>query len=131
MPKKKPLLPTKLSDAKVIPWQELVPNSVLPLEKGAKAGVIVDRQGIPRMFVFDTAALLEVLSTIDEQLADRLSAEDYHSKEVNPTGWLIDEIEGKLPLDKQYIQSLKDAITEAKQTGWIPLETIERELHFT
>lgn len=131
MSKKKRLLPAKLSDAKVIPWEKLVPDSVLPLEEGAKAGVVVDRQGTPRMFVFETGALLDVLSAIDDALADRLSGEDYHSKEINPAGWLIDEIESKLPLDKQYVQSLKEAIAEAKQAGWIPLEKIEQELNLT
>ena len=125
---KRRYLPTKLSNAKLVSWNKIAPKSVFPLEKGSKAGVIVDRKGTPRLFVFDTFALLDVLSAIDEPLVDRLSDEAYASKKVNPAGWLIDEIESKLPLKPEYIQSLKDAIAEADQKGWIPAEKIEREL---
>lgn len=62
MPKKKRILPANLSNARILPWHKLVPASVLPLEKGAKAGVVVNREGTPRMFVFETHALLDVLS---------------------------------------------------------------------
>lgn len=127
---KKKLLPAKLSsDAKLISWDRIAPQSVFPLEKGSRAGVVVDKSGAPQLFIFDTFALLDVLSEIDEELVDTLSSAEYHSKKVNPAGWLIDKIETKLPLDAEYIKSLKDAITEAKKKGWIPFEKIERELH--
>lgn len=109
-------------------WTKFAPKSVFPLGKGSRAGVIVDRAGTPRMFVFDTFALLDVLSEIDERLVDELSDEAYASKEKNPAGWLIGEIESKLPLKGEYIQSLKSAIAEAERKGWIPFEKIEREL---
>lgn len=126
---KKKLLPAKLADVKLVSWSKVAPKSVFPLEKGSRAGVIFDKAGTPRVFVFDTFALLDILSTIDERLVDRLSDKEYHSKEVNPAGWLIDEIETKLPLKTEYIQSLKDAIAEADKKGWIPAEKIERELN--
>lgn len=128
MRNKKKSLSVKLSNAKLVSWNKIAPKSVFPLEKGSKAGVVLDREGAPRLFVFDTFALLDVLSAIDEQLVDRLSDKEYHSKEVNPAGWLIDEVESKLPLRPEYIQSLKDAIAEADKKGWIPFEKIEREL---
>ena len=107
---KKKLLPTKLSDVKLVSWEKVSPKSVFPLEKGSRAGVVLDRKGAPQLFIFDTFALLDVLSRIDEALVDRISHEEYHSKSVNPAGWLIDDIESKLPLSDEYIQSLKDAI---------------------
>lgn len=109
-------------------WTKFAPKSVFPLEKGSRAGVVVDREGKPQLFVFDTSALLDVLSEIDERLVDELSHEAYASKEKNPAGWLIGEIESKLPLSDEYIQSLKSAIAEAERKGWIPFEKIEREL---
>lgn len=125
---KKKLLPIKISDAKLVSWERLSPKSVFPLERGSRAGVVVDREDNPQLFIFDTSALLDVLSRIDEALVDRLSPREYHSKAVNPAGWLIDEIEEKLPLKPEYIQSLKDAIDEAKKKGWVPFKKIEREL---
>lgn len=125
---KKKSLPVKITDAKLITWENISPKSVFPLERGSRAGVVVNRKGEPQLFVFDTFALLDVLSRIDETLVDRLSHEEYHSKSVNPAGWLVDEIEAKLPLKPEYIQSLKDAIDEANKKGWVPFEKIEREL---
>jgi len=125
---KKKLLPAKISDAKLVSWERVSPKSVFPLERGSRAGVVVDRKGKPQLFIFDTSALLDVLSRIDEALVDRLRSDEYHSKQVNPAGWLIDEIEAKLPLKPEYIQSLKDAIDEANKKGWVPFEKIEREL---
>lgn len=89
----------------------------------------MDKGGIPRLFVFDTSALLDLLSAIDERLVDRLADAEYHSKAANPAGWLIDEIEATLPVSHEYVQSLKEAIAEAKRKGWIPLETIEHALN--
>lgn len=126
---KNKLLPAKLSNAKLISWDRVAPKSVFPLGRGSRAGVVVDKNGAPQLFVFDTFALLDVLSEIDERLVDKLSSAEYHSKAVNPAGWLIDKIETKLPLDTEYIQSLKDAIAEAKKNGWVPFEKIERELN--
>src|SRR3990167_5123691 len=80
-------------------WAKFAPKSVFPLEKSSRAGVVVE-----------------------------LSDEAYASKEKNPAGWLIGEIESKLPLSSEYIQSLKSAVAEAERKGWIPFEKIEREL---
>ena len=126
--RRKKSVPARVADAKLIRWERVVPQSAFPLEEGSHAGVVVDRAGVPRVFVFDTAALLDVLSTVDERLVDRLSDEAYHSKDANPAGWLIDELEAKLPVSDEYVQSLKEAIAEAKRTGWVPFEAIERAL---
>lgn len=86
------------------------------------------KDGRPQMFVFDTRALLDLLSTVDDQLADKLSDEDYHSKEVNPSGWLIDEIEARMPVSDDFARTLKDAIEEAEEKGWVPFDQVKREL---
>src|SRR3989344_7475566 len=109
-------------------WTKFAPKSVFPLSKGSRAGVVVDREGTPRLFVFDTFALLDVLSEIDEKLVDTLSHEAYASKETNPAGWLIDELESKLPLSEAYADKLRDALKEAEEKGWVPLSKIEHEL---
>jgi len=121
-------LPAKLTSAKLVPWKKVVPLSVFKLEKGSKAGVVLDKDGIPRLFIFDTFALLDVLSAIDEAIADKLPHKDYYSRKFNPAGWLIDELEAKLPLNPKYIDTLRKAISEAEKRGWIPFEKIKAEL---
>lgn len=116
------------SDAKLVSWRHIVPKSVFPLEKGSQAGVVLDHTGVPRYFVFNTDALLDVLSAIDESLFEHLSSEAYYSKTVNPAGWLIDKLEGQLPVSEGYVESLKSAIDEAQKKGWIPFKQIESEL---
>lgn len=124
---KKKLLPAKLSDARLVSWKRLAPKSVFPLDKGSRAGVVLDRDGAPQLFIFDTFALLDVLSKIDEALVDRLTSEEYHSKSVNPAGWLIDEIESRLPVNPKYANALLKGIEEAKRKGFIPFEKIKAE----
>ena len=120
----------KVSDAKAISWEHIVPQSVFPLEKGSRAGAILDQQGTPRYFVFDTRALLDVLSVVDEALSDRLSSEEYYSKTANPAGWLIDHLEARLPVSRSYVSSLKSAIGEAQKKGWIPFKKIKSAMQF-
>lgn len=125
---KKKYLPVKLSSAKLVSWKKIIPSSVIPIEKDSKAGIVVDAQGKPHLFIFDTFAFLDLLSTIDERLVDHLSPKLYYSKEGNPAGWLIDEIEAKLPVSSKYITSLKQAIKEAQKKGWVSFGKIEQEL---
>lgn len=128
MTKSQSLLPNKLKDAKLVPWQKVAPLSVFKLKKSSRAGVVLDANGTPHLFIFDTLALLDILSEIDEKLVDRLPVSEYHSKSVNPAGWLIDELESRLPLNPKYIRSLKDAIDEANKKGWVPFSKIQKEL---
>ena len=131
MRRKKKAVTVRVSNARLVMWEQVVPKSVFPMARGSRAGVVVDRDGVPRVFVFTTEALLDVLSAIDERLVDRLPDTEYHSKTANPAGWLIDELEAKLPVSAEYIQSLKEAIAEAKREGWIPFEAVERTLKLT
>ena len=125
--KKKSLIIKNLSGTKLISW----PNSILSkmkIKNDSRAGIIVDKNGTPQLFIFDTPAFLDVLSTIDESLVDRLSDSEYHSKSANPAGWLIDEIESKLPPNPQFVQSIKDALKEAENKGWISFTSIKKNL---
>ena len=124
----KKFLPTKIKNAKLAPWEKLASKSVFKLEKDSRAGVVLDKQGAPRIFIFDTNAFLDVLSEIDEKLVDKLSDAEYASKSVNPAGWLIDEIESKLPLNQDFVTSLRNSIDEAKKKGWVPFSKIQADL---
>ena len=112
----------------MVPWKKVVPLDVFKIKKGSRAGVVLDAKGTPQLFVFDTFALLDILSEIDEKLVDRLSIPDYHSKSINPAGWLIDELESHLPLNPLYIKSLKKAIDEADKKGWVSFSKIQKSL---
>ena len=79
----------KLKDAKLVAWTKSA-LAKFKLHKDSHAGIIVDKNGVPQLFIFDTLGFLDVLSSIDETLVDRLSDEEYHSKTANPAGWLID-----------------------------------------
>ena len=128
MAKGKDLIPAKLEGAKLVPWKKVAPLSVFELSEGSRAGVVLDSDSVPQLFIFDTFALLDILSAVDEALVDELPSEDYHSRAVNPAGWLVDEIESKLPLNPKYVDSLKDALDEANEKGWVPFSTIRAEL---
>ncbi len=114
----------RVSNVKHVSWARLVPKSVIPMTKGSRARVVLDRAGVPIVFVFDTAALLDLLSAIDERLVDRLPDDAYHSKEANPAGWLIDELESRLPLKTACIQSLK----ASRKSGRISSNEVKRRL---
>ena len=127
--KRSGLMVKKLKGAKLVAWTKSI-LSKFKLHKTSRAGIITDKNGVPQLFIFDTPAFLDVLSTIDEALVDSLPDEKYNNKSTNPAGWLIDEIESKLPLNPKFVQSLKDAIEEANKRGWIPFSKIQRSLGF-
>ena len=124
-------VPMKLKGAKLFAWNKVKPLGVFKLNKGSKAAVVMDKDGKPQLFLLDTFALLDVLSAIDEPLVEKLSNEEYVSKSVNPAGWLIDEIESKLPVNPAFISSLEKAIEESNKKGWIPFSKIEADLNFS
>lgn len=125
---KKKFVPIKQPNVKLASWERVMDKSIIPMGNKSRAAVVVDSKNVPLLFIFDTFAFLDILSKIDEELADRLSSKDYHSKSINPAGWFIDEIETRLPLNKSYVKSLKQAINEAKEKGWIPFEKIEQDV---
>ena len=118
----------KRGGTKLIGWTKTMLSKFL--HKGSRAGMIVDKSGVPQLFIFDTPAFLDILSAIDEALIDRLSDEEYHSKAANPAGRMIDEIEARLPLNPEYVHSLKNAVKEANTKGWVPFSKILKDLGF-
>lgn len=112
---------------KLVPFSKIAPKAVFKLNKNSKAAVVVDKNGLPKLFVFDTYAFWDVLCQIDEALVDRLSDDEYNDKSVNPAGWLIDKIESKLPLRPEFVESLKKSIREAGEKGYIPFEEVLRK----
>ncbi len=125
----KTLLPIKIKDARLVSWKKTIPKSIFKLNKNSQAGIVFNKKNIPIMFMFSTNALLDILSEIDEKLVDRFSSKEYASKSINPTGWLIDEIESKLSLKPAFIKSLQKAIEEAELQGWIPFSKIKTEVN--
>lgn len=127
MNNKRTLVIKPLKNAKLVTWTKSI-LSKIKLSRDSRAGVVVDKDEVPQLFVFDTTAFLDILSAIDEALVDKLTDKEYNTKEINPAGWLIDEIEAKLPLNPEYIQSLRDAIDEANKKGWIPFSKVQKKL---
>lgn len=121
-------VPEQLKTAKLLAWKKLKFLNVVKLQRRSKAAVVVDKTGKPKLFLMDTSAFLDLLSTIDEPLLEKLSSEEYNSKSVNPAGWLIDEIEAKLPLKSKFISSLEKALEESNKKGWIPFSELQIKL---
>ena len=117
-----------LKKAKLLPWTKFKPLRSFKLSKNSKAAIVTNGHNRPQFFILDTFALLDVLSAIDEPLSDRLSSKNYHSKSINPAGWLIDEIESQIPLNPKLVASLKKAVAESNKKGWIPLHKIQTQL---
>ena len=94
--------------------------------KNFKAAVVVDKNGAPKYFIFDTCSLWDLLCTIDTKFEEGVSSKEYVFH--NPVGWLIDVIEEHLPINPQLVVKLKKGIEEAKKLGLVPFEKIKREL---
>ena len=122
------VVPAKLKAVKLLAWNKVKSFHTLKLGKNSKAAVAVDNTGTPQLFLLDTRAFLDILSEMDEALVDRLSTKEYNSKSINPAGWLIDEIESKLPLNPKFVISLKKAIKESNKKGWVPFSQIQVKL---
>ena len=118
---KRSLTHTKSSSLRLVPGTKYKLLKSFGISKPSQAAVAVDKNGNPQIFVLNTFALLDILSAVDETLVDKLSIQEYHSKKHNPAGWLIDELESRLPLKTDFIASLKDALQEAGREGWFPL----------
>ena len=101
-------------------------KSGLAFPKEFKAAVVVDKQGSPQYFVFDTYSMWDLLCAFDEKFEEQVSTKEYVFH--NPVGWLIDAIEAHLPLNPRLILKLKKGIEEAKSLGLVPFEKIKRRL---
>lgn len=111
---------------KVVPFkkfskkaQEIVPS--------ADTSVVVDGKGIPLGFIFGRDAFISFLEYIDNEFEKNL--DDPEKAFNNPAGKLIDLIEEKLPVNPKFVKEIKEARANAKRTGWVSLEEIERSLN--
>lgn len=111
-----------------MPLKEGIKGVDLEMEKGSEIRIMIGEKGKPEAFVFNTSGFLDLLSAMDEGLVDRLSSEDYHSSQANFAGWLIDQIEERLPVSKAAVESLKEALQESREKGWIQFDSIKNEL---
>ena len=94
--------------------------------KDFKAGVVLDKNGSPKYFIFDTCSLWDMLCAFDAKFEENVSAEEYVFH--NPVGWLIDAIETHLPINPKLVLRLKKGIEESKKLGFVPFEKIKHEL---
>jgi hypothetical protein len=97
--------------------------------KNFKAGVVVDKKGSPKYFVFDTYSFWDLLCAFDTKFEESVSAKEYVFH--NPVGWLIDAIETHLPLNPKLVSKLKRGILEAKKLGLVSFEKIKHELEIS
>lgn len=94
--------------------------------KDFKAGVITDKGGSPKYFIFDTYSLWDMLCAFDAKFEENATAKEYVHH--NPVGWLIDAIETRLPVNPKLALKLKKGIAEAQKLGLVPFEKIKHEL---
>ena len=120
---------------KLVPLDETagLPKSLkakdgLAFPKEFKAGVVVDKTGAPKYFVFDSRSLWDMLCVFDEKYESVAPAEEYISKSKNPLGTLIDHIEAALPLNPKFIGKLENGVKEARISGFVSLKEVVRKL---
>ena len=123
----------KLSGREPVKLEALEKFAVVPKELKSslaindfKAGVVLDKNGSPQYFIFDTCSLWDVLCAFDAKFEENVSAKEYVFH--NPVGWLIDAIEVHLPINPKLVLRLKKGIEETKKFGLVPFEKIKHEL---
>ena len=115
----------KLTKFSTVSAKELK-NAGLASPKDFKAGVITDKGGSPKYFIFDTYSLWDMLCAFDAKFEENAPAKEYVYR--NPVGWLIYAIETHLPVNPKLALKLKKGIDEARKLGLVPFEKIKHEL---
>lgn len=92
----------------------------------SKTFVVVDENNIPLGFVFGRDSFISFCTTLDNDFEKKVK--DLKKAYDNPAGKLIDLIEERLPINPAFTKKLKSSISQAKKSGWIPLETITHSL---
>lgn len=124
LPAKEPVKLESLNKFVEIPKE--IKSKGLAFPKDFKAGVFLDKHGVPKYFLFDSRSLWDLFCVFDEKFEKSVSDKEYVFH--NPFGWLIDSIEEHLPLNPKFVAKLKKSIEEAKRFGYVPFEKIKREL---
>ncbi len=101
----------KISSRQFKTLHSYVGKGILPASY--RAGVVADRQGKAKWFLFDTEALWEFLCRIDARYEEEASDEAYLMR--NPVGALIDTIEGQWPHDETAKRALKGEFERAQK----------------
>lgn len=114
------------SSNKLIPFTEFSKKAAR-LSSLSNTSAVVDRNGVPLGFVFGRDSFISFLEYLDEQFEKKVK----NPKEAfdNPAGKLIDTIEEKLPVNPEFMKTLKSSVVNSKQSGWIPLKEVLRALH--
>lgn len=111
---------------KLIPFAS-VPALSKSFSNTDKTSMVVDKKGVPVGFVFGRDALISFLEKIDTEFEKKVT--DPVKAWNNPAGMLIDAIEEKLPLDDNFILSLKESVVKLDEKHLISLEEIAKLLH--
>lgn len=131
----KPVSIVKLKKSEIVKLELIDKFADIPKELKAKglafpekfkSGVVVDKQGSPKYFIFDTYSLWDLLCAFDAKYEENVSDKEYIQH--NPVGWLIDAIESHLPVNPRLVSKLKKGIAEAERLGYISFEKLKRKL---
>ena len=124
--KRPPREPVKVEPMSRFATLPKVLKTRLAFPKESKATVVVDTEGSPRYFSFDTQSLWDVLCAIDTVFEEQVPDAEYVLR--NPVGWLIDAIEARLPVSPKIVAKLKKGLEEATRLGTVPFETVKQHL---
>lgn len=115
-------------------WYNFNMNKLIPFSKVAKltgnlislsnASVVVDNKKTPLGFFFGRDTFISLMTIIDQQFEEKVS--DQKKAYDNYAGKIIDLIEQKLEVRKEFVKDLKDSIVKAKKEGWLPIQKIQK-----
>jgi len=109
--------------------EKLIPKSLVDFNQNSQARVI-EKNNTPEYFIFNTNAFLDILSTIDEKLEEKLDPKDYFNKNINPSWWLIGQIEERIPINKEELKTqIKEAKNNIRNKEIYSIKEISKELN--
>jgi len=111
---------------KLIPFSRISKNKK-ELAGLSKSFVVVNEKGVPLGFVFGRDSFISFLELIDEEFETKVKNPKLAFN--NPAGRLIDMIEEKLPVSKNFVKELKASISEAQIKGFISVNDITEALN--
>ena len=111
---------------KLVPFSKIV-KITKNLSPFSSASVVVDEKKRPLGFFFGRDTFISLMTVVDQQFEEKVS--DPKKAYDNYAGKVIDLIEEKLPIKKEFIKDLKNSIKEANKEGWLPLQKIQKLTH--